>query len=110
MGRFLLRSLLQKEGIMRILRTWLLVSVLALPWTGTLPLPQSADAGGVAIAQENAPAQAPDIDVNINGGEKKYVVWLSNPVVLAAGAVAMLVFIMLIVMAARGGGTTIVKD
>jgi hypothetical protein len=65
-----------------------------------------------APAKEAAPAKepAPQIDVNINdSGEKRYVVWLSNPVVLAICGVGVLLVVMLIVAAGRGG-TTVIKE
>ena len=48
--------------------------------------------------------------VNVDdGGEKRYVVWLSNPVLLAIGGVAIVVLVMLVAMASRGG-TTVIKE
>jgi len=51
-----------------------------------------------------------DIDIDRGGGDAR--VWYANPIWIAIGGVALVLFIALIVMASRGGsgGTTIVKE
>jgi hypothetical protein len=58
----------------------------------------------LGYAQEPGAKLNVDISVNKSGGR-----WYANPVWIAIGGLAVLVFIALIVMAARGGGTTVVK-
>ena len=98
---------------MRTLKLALLAFV-ALLWTGAIaPSVLITAVPGVAIAApENAPAPpaAPNIDVKIDGGGEKHVVWFVNPMVLAAAGVGLIVVIAIIAMASRGGGTTIIRE
>jgi hypothetical protein len=52
------------------------------------------------------------IDIDLNRGNDARAVWYANPIWIAIGGVALVLFIALIVMASRGGsgGTTIVKE
>ena len=87
------------------------LAVLAVPWA--MPLETADPPSATAIAQEQQPPAkepAPEVHVNVDdGGEKRYVVWLSNPVLLAIGGVAIVVLVMLVAMASRGG-TTVIKE
>ena len=83
--------------------------VLTLAISG-LPL-VGAELGGpqvVAAAPQAAPAQAPQVDVDINrdsGGA-----WYTSPTWIAIGAIALVLLIVIVAMAARGSGTTIVRE
>ena len=77
-----------------------------------------------ASYQEQQPQQQPQpptetketkeykLDIDIDRGGDGAPVWYGNPVWIAIGGVALVLFIALIVMASRGGsgGTTIVKE
>ena len=93
-----------------------LLAFLALLWTGAAVPAFVLSAPDTAVAQQqpqqDAPAAAPaapDIDVKIDGGGEKHVVWFANPMVLAAAGIGLIVVIAIIAMASRGGGTTIVE-
>jgi hypothetical protein len=68
----------------------------------------------VAAAQEEgreAPAaRAPDVDIDIGGGETT-TTWIVDPIFLVIGGAVLLLIIVLIAMASRGGGgTTIIRE
>jgi hypothetical protein len=50
-----------------------------------------------------------DVDINVNEGGEGRGQWYTNPMWIAIGGLALIVFVALIVMAGRGGGTTVVK-
>ena len=70
-----------------------------------------APASLVISAVQDPPAQ-PQTQVKVDLDTDRDVVWYTDPVWLAVGAIALLVVIVLAVMAARGGdrgGTTVVR-
>jgi hypothetical protein len=85
-----------------------------LLWTGAVaPTLMITAAPSVGVAQDDAPKAAPaapDIDVKIDGGGERHVVWFTNPMVLAAAGIGLIVVIAIIAMASRGGGTTIIRE
>ena len=61
----------------------------------------------IAYAQDQAGGKlSVDINVNKAGGGNR---WYANPMWIAIGGLAVLLFVVLIVMVSRGGGTTVVK-
>jgi len=56
---------------------------------------------------QNQPVSILDVEIGLNKGAGGQ--WSVNPMWMAIGGLAMVVFIALIVMAARGGGTTVIK-
>jgi hypothetical protein len=61
----------------------------------------------IAYAQDQAGGKlSVDINVNKGGGGSR---WYANPMWIAIGGLAVLLFVVLIVMVSRGGGTTVVK-
>jgi hypothetical protein len=69
-----------------------------------------------SVSNQDQPPQQPTkefkVDIDINRGDSGARVWYANPIWIAIGGVALVLFIALIVMASRGGsaGTTIVKE
>jgi len=82
--------------------------------TSIVALQQPASGGSAEPAQPGSGAQQAqpggkvDVDINVNRGNSG-ARWYANPMWIAIGALAVIVFIALIVMAGRGGGTTVVK-
>ena len=65
----------------------------------------AASVSSAGYAQEPGAKLNVDINVNKGGGGR----WYANPMWIAIGGLAFIVFVGLIVMASRGGGTTVVK-
>ncbi len=95
-----------------------LVGLSALCWTGAfLPALMITGVPDLAFAApEDAPAAAPaapaapDINVTVDAGGDKRVVWFANPMILAAAGVGLIVVIAIIALASRGNGTTIIRE
>ena len=98
-----------------------LLALVALLWTGAIApsvLITAAPTAAIAAPEDAPPAPAPpaqapaapNIDVKIDGGGEKHVVWFVNPVVLAAAGIGLIVVIAIIALASRGGGTTIIRE
>jgi hypothetical protein len=77
------------------------------PWNAPSATPAISAATPVYALQ--VPEKRIDIDIGERGGS---VAWYRNPVWIAIGGVAVLLFLLIIVLALRGtgGGTTIIKE
>jgi hypothetical protein len=99
--------------------------VVALPlllWAGAfIPGQMLVSDSGVALAAQEdppaaapaepaAPAAPPDINVTVDNGGEKRIMFFANPWVLAAAGIGLLIAIALIAMSTRGGGTTIIRE
>jgi hypothetical protein len=67
----------------------------------------------LALSLQQQQAQPPKAEIKVEINDEPNVVWYTDPVWLAVGAIALLVIIVLAVMAARGGDrgehTTVVR-
>ena len=93
---------------MRLSMFVLLACTVVLSVLSTARLEAQGSKAGVVYAQDQPSAKL-DVDINLNKGGGGGGNWYANPMWIAIGGLAFIVFVALIVMVGRGGGTTVVK-
>lgn len=91
-----------------VLAFTVILGVLSPAPVGALGVGAGLVSSSASYAQDQPGANL-DVDINLSGGGGGGGQWYRNPMWIAIGGLALIVFVALIVMAGRGGGTTVVR-